>query len=167
MGCWVGSAGATTLLTELGVGAEEFDPAATTAAAGRPNLAEIVAGFKRAACCAGVIMEADAERGIAPPTGTGTETEGGFAGSSNSGGGNIGWVDAFPVPDGPPPPTRFRGGIGIPPLVIPAAACCCCAASCSATICCWRAKTSRPLVTYPACISCLVKVSSAAPISCR
>ena len=32
-----------------------------------------------------------------------------FAGSSYEGGGKTGFDDAFPVPDGPPPPVRLRG----------------------------------------------------------
>lgn len=69
-------------------------------------------------------------------------------GSSKVGGGNMGLGGTFPVPEGPPPPTRRR-------TVLDVANCCC------------RARTSRPEVTYPACISCLVKVSSASPIPCR
>lgn len=64
-----------------------------------------------------------------------------LAGSSYEGGGNTGLDDAFPVPDGPPPPVRRRGVEPAAPLAALNACC---------TICCWRAKTSLPLVTYPA-----------------
>ncbi len=55
-------------------------------------------------------------------------------GSSYVGGGKTGELGTFPVPDGPPHPTRRRA---VGPL--DAAASCCC-----------RANTSLPLVTYPA-----------------
>ena len=67
--------------------------------------------------------------------------------SSYVGGGKTGWTEDRPVPDGPPPPVLR--------LADPAKSFCC------------LARTSRPLVTYPACISCLVKVSSASPMLCR
>ena len=76
----------------------------------------------------------------------------GLLGSSKVGGGKIGLLATFPVPDGPPPPTRLL--VFGPELLLAAAA-----------ICCWcLAKTSRPLVTYPACISCFVNVSSVSPM---
>ena len=79
----------------------------------------------------------DAERGTVPGGGG---TRGGLclAGSSKQGGGKIGFAAARPVPDGTPPPTRRRGAL---PAAAPAALRAC------STICCWRARTSRPLVT--------------------
>ena len=86
-------------------------------------------------------------------------------GSSNSGAGNTGLGCGLPVPDGPPPPMRFLVGNFAPVadnMACPPESFCC-----STNICCCRAKTSHPLVTYPACISCFVNVSSDAPISCK
>ena len=82
---------------------------------------------------------------IARPTdaaagGGGTSVGVVLAGSSKVGTGKTGFEAALPVPDGPPPPTRLRGAT--PPAADALKACC--------TICCCRAKTSRPLVTYPA-----------------
>ena len=73
-------------------------------------------------------------------------------GSSKTGAGKTGFDVTLPVPEGPPLPTRR---LALEPPVAAAAICCC------------RAKTSRPLVTYPASISCFVKVSSASPIQCK
>jgi len=50
-----------------------------------------------------------------------------LAGSSKEGGGKIGFDDAFPVPDGPPPPVRRRGVEPAAPLAALKACC---------TICC-------------------------------
>ena len=69
--------------------------------------------------------------------GVGTSAGAGLVGSSNSGGGKTGLEAARPVPEGPPPPILRRG-------TVPA---CCDALRACCTICCWRASTSRPLVT--------------------
>ena len=71
--------------------------------------------------------------------GGGTNDEGdGFAGSSYVGAGKTGAALLRPVPDGPPPPALR---LGCPPDVPLDAL------SAWATICCWRARTSLPLVT--------------------
>lgn len=49
--------------------------------------------------------------------GVGTrEVVGFFTASSYEGGGKIGFEDAFPVPDGPPPPVLLRGVVPAAPL---------------------------------------------------
>ena len=60
---------------------------------------------------------------------TGGGTSGGelLAGSSYEGGGNTGFEEAFPVPDGPPPPVRRRGVEPAAPLA---------ALNACSTICC-------------------------------
>jgi hypothetical protein len=77
----------------------------------------------------------------------------GLGASSNVGGGKAGLLGTFPVPDGPPLPTR-RLELLDPP-------------DAAAAICCCLARTSRPDVTYPAWMSCLVKVSSESPMQWR
>mmetsp|Transcript_63507 Transcript_63507/g.125088 ORF Transcript_63507/g.125088 Transcript_63507/m.125088 type:complete len:292 (-) Transcript_63507:534-1409(-) len=70
----------------------------------------------------------DVERAVIEPGGGGGTSGGGcFAGSSNVGGGNTGFVDALPVPDGPPPPVLRRGATPAAPLAALRACC---------TICC-------------------------------
>ena len=55
------------------------------------------------------------------------EDEDDFAGSSYDGGGKIGWAEALPVDDGPPPPARLRCVDPAAPLAALSACC---------TICC-------------------------------
>jgi hypothetical protein len=95
----------------------------------RPSFAAMFAGFKYAPAVTARVT----------PAGGGTKGGEGLLGSSYSGGGRMGFAAALPVPEGPPPPTFFLG-------MAPA----CPKRNCSAKICCCRAKTSRPLVTYPA-----------------
>lgn len=106
-----------------------------------PTDAERVIGLAMAAVCAA----AEAMVGNPVPVlaaldmGVGTSVGAGFVGSSNSGAGNTGEEELLPVPEGPPPPILRRGAVPEVPCEDALRACC--------TICCWRAKTSRPLVT--------------------
>lgn len=90
--------------------------------AGKPELAD-------ADAVADKVVAAEAERtcvDIVGGVGTREAVED-LAGSSKEGGGKIGFDDAFPVPDGPPPPVRRRGVEPAAPLAALKACC---------TICC-------------------------------
>lgn len=99
-------------------GPVELDPPGPEGIAGYPELAEPddEIGAEEDRVCV------DIEDGV----GTREAVEG-LAGSSKEGGGKIGLNEAFPVPDGPPPPVRRRGVEPAAPLAALNACC---------TICC-------------------------------
>jgi hypothetical protein len=92
------------------------------------ELPEEIAGNPELAVEAVAVAPVETDRTcVVAVGGVGTTAAEALAGSSKEGGGKIGFDDALPVPDGPPPPVRLRGVDPAAPLAALKACC---------TICC-------------------------------